>query len=134
MKQVGIWLDQKEADIITVENESLKFKTIYSGIETRERILGETKQYSRFGDQFLNDEKDKENKISELTKKYLRSVLTSLKDANEIMIFGPAQMKIKLKKLISKNPSIFSNLKEVKSAENMTENQKIAFVKSYFCL
>ena len=58
MKKVGIWLNQKEADIITLENNALKYKTIYSDIETHERIPGESKQFGRFGDQFLSDEKE----------------------------------------------------------------------------
>jgi len=132
MKKVGIWLNQKEADIITLENNALKYKTIYSDIETHERIPGESKQFGRFGDQFLSDEKDKKNKINDLTTKYLNAVIASISDANEIMIFGPAQTKIKLKKLLLKNPTISSKLKEIKSADQMTENQKVAFVKNFY--
>jgi hypothetical protein len=132
MKQVGIWLNQKEADIITLENAALKFKTIYSDIDSRERIPGESKQFGRFGDQFLSNENDKKNKINDLTQKYLNAVVTSIRDANEIMIFGPAQTKVKLKKLLLKNPSISSKLKEIKSADHMTENQKVAFVKNFY--
>jgi len=132
MKQVGIWLNQKEADIITLENNALKFKTIYSDIDPRERIQGESKQFGRFGDQFLSNENDKKNKINDLTRKYLNAVANTISDANEIMIFGPAQTKIKLKKLLLKNPTISNKLKDIKSADHMTENQKVAFVKNFY--
>ncbi len=132
MKQVGIWLNQKEADIITLENNALKFKTIYSDIDPHPRIPGETKQFGRFGDQFLSNENDKKNKINDLTAKYLKAVAESISDSNEIMLFGPAQTKIKLKKLLLKNPQISSKLKEIKSADHMTENQKVAFVKNFY--
>ena len=59
MKKIGIWLDQKEANIITISDDKQELKTIYSEIETRERFPGEGKKYGRFGDQHLNDEKSK---------------------------------------------------------------------------
>lgn len=59
MRKVGIWIDQKEANIITLTKKDVHCKTIYSDIETRIRLEGEKKQYGRFGDQYLVDEKGK---------------------------------------------------------------------------
>lgn len=132
MKNVGIWIDQKEANIITLLEDSQEYKTIYSDIETRERFSGETKQYGRFGDQYLNYEKGKENKINELTTKFLNVIIKKLNDIDELLIFGPAQTKSKLEKLIQKIPDLNSKLKDVQTSKNMSENQKIAYVKSYF--
>ncbi len=132
MKKVGIWIDQKEANMITLLEDSQEYKTIYSDIETRERFSGETKQYGRFGDQYLNYEKGKENKINELTTKFLNVIIKELNDIDELLIFGPAQTKSKLEKLIQKIPDLNSKLKDVQTSKNMSENQKIAYVKSYF--
>jgi len=132
MKKVGIWIDQKEANMITLLEDSQEYKTIYSDIETRERFSGETKQYGRFGDQYLNYEKGKENKINELTTKFLNVIIKKLNDIDELLIFGPAQTKSKLEKLIQKIPDLNSKLKDVQTSKNMSENQKIAYVKSYF--
>ncbi len=132
MKQVGIWLDQKEANIITLLDKTQDYKTIYSDIETRERFDGESKKFGRFGDQYLNNEKGKKNKIEELTNRYLQNILKNIKSADEILIFGPAQTKAKLKKQINEDSRLSSKLLEVNISENMTENQKIAYVKKYF--
>jgi hypothetical protein len=132
MKKVGIWLDQKEANIITLEDNTITKRKIYSEIETRKRIPGESKIFGRFGDQYLNDEKSKENKIKELTHKYLNKIVNQLTEVDEIILFGPAQSKIKLQKLLSSNAILSSKLKEVQNANKMTENQKVAFVKKYF--
>ncbi len=132
MKKVGIWLDQKEANVITLFENTQKNKIIYSDIETRERFEGETKQYGRFGEQYLNYEKGQQKRVEDLTNRYLNKIIQELNNVDEIMIFGPAQTKIKLEKLIQSNPNLLSKLKDVQVSDNMTENQKVAYVKKYF--
>ena len=132
MKYAGVWIDQKEANIIILDDDHIENKTILSEIETRERVEGETKVFGRFGDQYLNNEKGKKNKIEELTKIYLKNVLNSVKNADSILIFGPAQTKIKLENFIQKDPKLSVKLNDVQNAEQMTNNQKVAFVKKYF--
>jgi len=132
MRKIGIWIDQKEANLITLTKNDVYSKTIYSDIETRVRIDGEKKQFGRFGDQFLVDEKGKENKLKEYTQKYLLRVLKELSSADEILLFGPAQTKFKLEKLISNVPELAVKHKETKTSENMTHNQKLAYVKDFY--
>ena len=132
MKKIGIWLDQKEANIITLENDSFQLKSIYSDIETRERFDGESKIFGRFGDQYLNNEKTKENKIKELTQRYLNEIINELKNVEEVMLFGPAQTKLILEKMITHDHFLVNHLKDVLTTANMTENQKVAYVKKYF--
>ena len=132
MRRVGIWIDQKEANLITLTSKAVHSKTIYSDIDTRVRIEGETKQFGRFGDQYLVDEKGKENRVKEYTQKYMQRVIKELTKADEILLFGPAQMKFKLEKLISATPELALKLKDVQTSENMTLNQKTAYVKEFY--
>ncbi|NOQ92297.1 MAG: hypothetical protein GQ552_06220 [Flavobacteriaceae bacterium] len=132
MKKTGIWLDQKEANIITLAGDSFQKKTIYSDIETRERFEGEKKQFGRFGDQYLNNEQSKSNRISEQTNKYLNAIISELKNTDELFLFGPSQTKVKLEKALLNNPDLSSKLKEILNAEKMSENQKVAYVKDYY--
>ena len=132
MKYVGVWIDLKEANIIVIEDKLVDQKTILSNIETRERIEGESKAFGRFGDQYLNNEKAKKNKIDKLTESYLKNVINSIKKADEILVFGPAQIKIKLGNLIQDDPNLSVKLSEIQNAEQMTANQKAAYVKNYF--
>ena len=132
MAKVGIWLDQKEANIITLLDDSIQNKTIYSDIETRERYDGEKKQFGRFGEQYLNNEQNKENKINDLTNKYLNEILSTLKNVDEFFLFGPSQTKIKLEKLIQSNNELQLKFKGIQNSEKMSDNQKVAYVKKYF--
>ena len=132
MCKFGVWIDQREANIISIKDGAIVSKTIYSDIETRIRIEGEKKQFGRFGDQYLVDEKGKDNRINEFTQKYLVRVLKELSKANEIILFGPAQTKLKLDKLISELPEMAAKIKDVKTSDNMTHNQKLAYVREYY--
>ena len=132
MKKAGIWLDQKEAKVIILADDSEEIKTIYSQIETRERIPGQSKIYGRFGKQYLNDEKTKEIKIDAQLKRYLNEVIQTLEDKDELMIFGPGKTKKELEKLIRNHPGLYARLKEIRIAKQMTENQKVAYVKDFF--
>lgn len=133
MKNVGVWIDQKEANVITLENEgAIKTKTIYSDVETRVRVEGEKKQFGRFGDQYLVDEKGKKNRIEEYTVRYLNKVVKELSSADSILVFGPAQTKNRLEKMMFEDRNLSQKLAEVKVSDNMTDNQKIAYVKAYF--
>ena len=132
MRKVGIWIDQKEADLITLTSNAIHTKTIYSDIESRIRIEGETKQFGRFGDQFLVDEKGKQNRVKEYTQRYLLRVVKELSKADEILLFGPAQMKMKMEKIILSMPELATKLKDTQTSENMTHNQKLAYVKDFY--
>jgi len=132
MRKVGIWIDQKEANLITLTKNAIHSKTIYSDVETRIRTEGETKQFGRFGDQYLVDEKGKDNRVKEYTQKYMLRIVKELSKADEIFLFGPAQMKMKLEKLIAGLPELAVKLKDTKTAENMTHNQKLAYVKDFY--
>ena len=79
-KNIGIWIDFKQAFIITLQNNDHFIENVQSGIEFRERIEGETKKYGRFGGQYITYEKNRENKKNQQTAEYLKILLTKLND------------------------------------------------------
>lgn len=131
-KQTGIWLDHEKAIIISLDRGRYKLNTIESDIVTRERIDGETKKYGRFGDQSLSQEKHKERRIKEQASNFLKNLLSEIKNVDELVLFGPANMKKELEKHILNNTTLTSKLKAVVSADRMTENQMIAWVKKFY--
>ena len=131
-KQTGIWLDHEKAIIITLDRDRYKLNTIESDIVTRERIDGETKKFGKFGDQSLSQEKQKERRIKEQTSRYLKNLLNEINDVDELVLFGPANMKKELEKHILKDITLASRLKAVVSADSMTENQMVAWVKKFY--
>ena len=99
-KQTGIWIDTKMAVIVSLTESNHEVKTILSSIEGRKRIPGETRLFSRFGFQILDFGKKKKNRLANEKREYLKKIVTEIKDATEIVLFGPAGMKIELEKFI----------------------------------
>ncbi|HEY8661059.1 MAG TPA: hypothetical protein VIL78_18650 [Hanamia sp.] len=131
-KQIGVWINLKKAVITSLEENNHEIKTIYSSIEGRERIPGEKKAFTRFGNQVLEFGKKKQNRLANEKKEYLKKVLNELKGADEIVLSGPAGMKTELEKLIQDDTDLSSRLKGVETTDRMTENQIVAWVKKYF--
>lgn len=130
--QIGIWIDTKKAIIVTLTEANQNLCVVESGIESRERFDGEGKAFGRFGEQYLNDERAKDERFNHQTSTYLNSIIEYLKPANEFVIFGPAGMKVELKKLVEKDHILSSRLQSVESADKLTDNQIAAWVRDYF--
>lgn len=133
-KKTGVWIDKQQAIIISYLGNDLSVKKIESGIETRERVEGENGHVSRFGSQSLQPESKKENRLNEQSKVFLKKVVEELAHSGEFVIFGPSTMKMELAKELKDKSGLSSRLKGIESADDMTENQLNAWVKSFFKL
>ncbi|MCY1636408.1 hypothetical protein [Marinifilum sp. D737] len=131
-KNIGVWLDTEKAYIITLESGNCHIETIESEVETRVRFKGETKAYSRMGNQFINPAKRMTHRRRHQFKQYFENISSKLENAEEIYLFGPAETKVHLAKHINKNTNLNDKVRKIESEDNMTENQMIARVKEIF--
>jgi hypothetical protein len=126
---IGVWIDKTKAMIISPERI---IETIPSEIDIRPRIEGQGKEYGRLGSQFLSLEKSKQNRLQQQEIKFLKKVCKEIKAYEQILIYGPAQMKNKLEQYIIEDHSMKDKFVEVRKTEKMTENQLVAFVREFF--
>ena len=130
--EAGIWIDNKQAIIVKLFNGKETMEKIFSGIESKVRTKGEGKQFTRMGKQFFTFEKSKEEKLKYQLKDYFDRVIEKIKDADSIIIVGPAEAKTGLHKEISKSKVLLSKIKSVEAADSMTDKQVAALVRNYF--
>lgn len=132
-KQAGIWIDSTKAIIVILEDGIEKTTTLQSDLENRVYHDKEGDKGSFFGNQHMDSQNTFDERIKHQTNAYLKEVSATIKDCDEIYIFGPAETKTKLEKKIQEEKSIFSGkLKAVEAAENMTLKQIIAKVKHFY--
>ena len=132
-KQTGIWIDSKKAIIVTLEGKNNSITEILSDIENSVHHDNEGNKGSFFGNQHMNSEKTFEERIKNQTNSYLKDVVNSLQESDELYIFGPAEVKNKLEQKIKEEKSdMASKLKLVETADSMTSNQIVAQVKKFF--
>ena len=129
--RAGIWIDTEKAVIVFLKGKGHTIRIVDSLIESRERIPGESKMYTRFGVQFSNFETKKENRKNHEVQKYLEKVVAEIKDADEVVLFGPAEMKTELEKFMLKKSIQSPIIRRVETTDSMTQNQIVAWVKDF---
>ena len=131
-KNIGIWIDTKQAVVIKLSNSTHSIKKIESNIETRERVPGESKKYGRFGNQYITYEKNRLNRRNEQTKYFLKNLLKEIENCESVVILGPSNMKNNFAKEIKNNMQFSNKLAGIANSNLLTENQMIAWVKKFY--
>lgn len=131
-KNTGIWIDSKQAVIVKITNGEESIKKINSNLVTRERIEGEGKQQTRMGKQYSTFEKKEEEKRKHILNDYFNHIVNEINGTDSIMIFGPAEAKVGLQKVISKNKDLASKLALVDTEDHLTDNQIAAKVRDFY--
>ncbi|MDC8003779.1 hypothetical protein POV27_06935 [Aureisphaera galaxeae] len=133
MKQVGIWLDKKEAYIISQEGErEQKVKRIDSEIESFRPHGGSGTRFKGGPQDVVQDSKYLEREKHQM-KMYFDRICEYLHEADAIVVFGPAETGQKfIKELEHSHKGIAAKVKALCKADSMTENQMKAWVRDYF--
>lgn len=131
-KQTGIWIDGSKAIIVTLADGKESTIEIESEIENRVHHDGEGDKGSFMGSRHINNEKKFEERKTQQIDRYFKNVFQEIKDADELYVFGPADMKLKLKQKIVNDTKFTTKLKKVEAADGMTNNQVVAKVKEFF--
>ena len=132
MKNIGIWLDKEKAFILRLEGGSERLIEVQSELEFY-HPKGGSRSKTRWGPQdVVQDSKYLEREKHQL-KRYFDSIITKVKDADALVIYGPAETFEKLMKVLNEHhPALAENVKEVKRADSMTQNQIKAMIRNYF--
>ncbi|TCP25164.1 hypothetical protein EV195_104197 [Tenacibaculum skagerrakense] len=132
MKNIGIWLDKNQAHVVTIENSNETLKTIPSNIE-HFNVRGGSGTRLKGGPQdVVQDSKYLEREKHQF-KNYFNEIIPEIQDAENILIFGPAEAKIKFKKELEENhKKLDDKVAKVETADSMTNNQVIAWVRDFY--
>ncbi len=132
MKNIGVWMDKEKAHVITVKDDDEDITTIQSGIENF-RIHGGSGTRFKGGPQdVVQDSKYLEREKNQF-KTYFTEIIPLIKDADKVVIFGPAEAAEKFNRELKENHKSISNkIEGVFKADSMTDNQTKALVRDYF--
>jgi hypothetical protein len=139
-KYVGIWLDHREAFVVSFvqdqpfagENQEI-IERIESDIERRVRLSGGSRsRKTPYGPQEISVDSKQEDRFKLQLREYFKEILLLIRDADGILIFGPGEAKIELKKEIEKSKRFANRIKKIESADKMTKRQIAAKVRAFF--
>lgn len=130
-RKIGIWLDTRMAYVIYIKGEEAEIQEIISQVEDF-HPTGGARSKTLWGPQdSLDEHKYLERKKHQL-KSYFEEIIQKVQKGDDLYVFGPAEAKVGLQKVIAAQKQFPGNLLAVETADQMTENQKIKQVRTFF--
>jgi stalled ribosome rescue protein Dom34 len=122
-RKVGLWIDHKKAVIFSMSDEGAEIKRISSEMEKHIRFSG--------GAQEASEEDQRDKRFTGHLNNYYDKVISYIRNAESILIFGPGEAKSELKKKLE-NEKLHENIVGMETADKMTDNQIVAKVRQRF--
>jgi len=129
--RVGLWIDHKQAVIVSVDEKGGTVKKIKSGIERHIQYRGSTHPKSPYSAQYQQGEDQLDNRFTGYLNKYYDQVAALLRGATSILIFGPGEARTELKARLVREKGALRQL-HVEPADKMTDRQIVARAHKYF--
>jgi len=126
----GLWIDHKKAVIVVVTAKGEEIKLIISKVEKQPGRSGGIRTTTPYEQQVLSDDSLQRVFTGHLNV-YYDAVISCIRDAAAILIFGPGEAKGELKKRIKKN-KLSGQIVGLETVDKMTHRQIAARVKQYF--
>jgi len=126
----GLWIDHREAVIVVLSETGEETKRIPSTVEKQMRRSGEP-DHGPFEAQQAPADDSRERQYNGHLAHYYDEIIAYLRDAGEIVIFGPGEAKGELKKRLEHHKGETRTI-EVETADKMTEAQIVAKVRHHF--
>lgn len=121
--EVGIWIDQKKAVVVTISAGHVSTKTLMSDV-------GPHTRYS--GSQESGGEKKYEERHSQGLDRYYDDVISQLGEPDALLLFGPGEAKLQLKDRLGRSKVLSKSIVAVESADKLTDPQIVAKVKEHY--
>jgi S-adenosylmethionine:diacylglycerol 3-amino-3-carboxypropyl transferase len=122
-KAIGLWIDHREAVLVTLTEKGEETRRMDSGMEKHVRFSGGAEQ--------VTNEDIRDRRFANHLNTYYAAVVASIRDADSILIFGPGEAKGELaKRLESEN--LTERIVGIETVDKMTERQIGARVRKYF--
>lgn len=132
MKNIGIWMDKRQALLLDITEEKEHFKTLMSEIDDF-HIQGGSGTRLKGGPQdVVHDSKYLAYENQQL-KRYFKRITENLENVDQLALFGPAETVKKFRKELSEKYKVLSSkVVTLQTVDSMTENQTKALIRDFF--
>ena len=129
--RVGMWIDHRKAVIVTVTKLGQETMLISSNVEKQLRPLGGMRSKTPYGAQDAQPDDMRERESQGHLNVYFDKVISHIRDAESILLFGPGEAKGELGKRI-KVGRLPGKVVGVETVDKMTAGQVAAKVRQRF--
>ena len=134
-KRIGIWIDKKKALIVTLDKqgEAPVIREILSDIERHVRLSGGSRtKRTPWGPQQISSDSTMAARHQQQLRRFYQEVIEAVDDAYKIMLMGPGEAKLGLKKEMDKSKLLAETLVHMETCDKMTQRQIAAHIKDFF--
>jgi len=125
-KEIGLWIDHREAVIVVLTDKDEKITHIKSDAEKQTRFPGGSRK-----DGLQKTEAVRDKRLEQDLGKYFDDVIANIREAGSIQIFGPGEAKGELVKRLEAE-GLKERIVGVETMDKMTDNQIAAKVREHF--
>ena len=124
-RQVGLWIDHRETLVVFLRDQGEETKRIESGMEKHVRFSGG----NRSDEGSADDQRDRQ--FAAHLNRYYDEVISHIRDAESILLFGPGEAKVELEKRLA-SKGLGGRIVGVETVDKMTAPQIAAKVRRHF--
>ena len=130
-KEIGLWIDHREAIIVILTDGAEKITHITSGNGKHVRYSGSSHSKTPQGLKEATSEDQRDRKFGNQLNVYYDDVIAAIRDADTIQIFGPGEAKGELEKRIQRD-GLKAQILAIETVDKMTDRQISAKVREHF--
>ena len=130
-KEIGLWIDHREAIIVILTDGGEEIRHITSGSGKHIRYSGSSHSKTPEGLKEVTSENQRDRKFGNQLNKYYDEVIAAISDAETIQIFGPGEAKGELEKRLE-HAGLKQHILAIETVDKMTDRQIAAKVREHF--
>jgi len=130
-KEIGLWIDHRQAIVVTLLAHGEEVKRIDSTVEKHARFSGASHAQPA-GDHDDTTEDKRDRRFNDHLDAYYDAVIATLHDADSVLIMGPGEAKTELHKRLEEHKVSGRQIIAVEAADKLTDGQIVAQVKTHF--
>ena len=128
---IGLWIDHRKAVIVAVSGKGAETIVIESKAEKQLGRFDGVRSTTPYESQKVKADGRQDIKFADKLNIYYDEVITVLRDAESILLFGPGEAKGELKKRLE-DDHLARLIQAVETVDQMTDRQIAAKVREYF--
>src|SRR5579859_8146236 len=127
----GLWIDHREAVIVLLSGKRQETRRIKSHVEKQLRRSGCSPSQNRFESQLVPADDSREREFTGHLANYYDEVISCIRPAEEILLFGPGEAKGELRKRIERD-KLDLRVTCFETTDKMSESQILQKVKRHY--
>jgi stalled ribosome rescue protein Dom34 len=126
-----LWIDHREAVIVIFSDKGQETRRVKSQVEKQLRRSGRSPSQAPFEARMVPADDSREREYSGHLANYYDEVISCLRPAKAILLFGPGEAKSELRKRIERN-KLDVRVTRCETSDKMTERQILEKVRRHY--